>query len=75
MNAETKSPVGPGLWETVAAAGRRCLDAARQGVDAVGAAAGGDVAGAWRVGREAALSCTEAVVAAGERILKAVPLG
>jgi hypothetical protein len=59
----------------VADTGRRCLDAAKQGVDAFEAAVGGDLAGSWRLGSEAALSCADAVVSAGGRILEAVPFG
>jgi hypothetical protein len=76
MKAGTNgSETAGGLWETVADTGRRCLDAAKQGIDALEAAIGGDLSGAWRLGSEAAISCGNAVVAAGERIIAAVPLG
>jgi hypothetical protein len=75
MKNETNPPVATGLWEAVMDTGRRCLDAAKQGVDAVEAAVGGDLAGAWRLGSEAALSCADAVVSAGGRILGAAPFG
>jgi hypothetical protein len=75
MKTETNPPVATGLWEAVTDTGRRCFDAAKQGVDAFEAAVGGDLAGAWRLGTEAALTCANAVAAAGKRLFEAVPLG